>query len=731
MATPGSSHGSPADRKKAEVAPSITQPSGHGSLADKKKAEVTPSTPSSGSRPLTSRSLGPTPTSRSFGPQSSTSAKAKAKPKRAAASAPLKEGTGRSKASRGLTRGKKKEPQTEGSKTGSFQLAPLFYRKSQDYSESATENSSNENEAPAPLQNRASKASLASASSQGRMDRIFSRWRTKPAEKSRESIKSRGSAQDPVISNFSLFSRGKKKGTTPSGGSGDSIGATGPGTLTALVSKQRKTLFGGIRQTPETPVTDFEILHALSNCKRELEIIFKLSADENDSMQTSSLFNAMRRVDLTLRPEGLSLLTQLLVGGRSEESITLRHLEATIEPGAKQYFRRVQLVHFLRSVSVFSVFLLPSIVIVLSLIFGGILHVLEGWSFLDCFFLVLMELSGTHNFHLHSLDPSEVVPRSIGGKVVCLFVGILSVVVLGSVLFVMAGPLAAPCITCLGVGLQSDCNSSQHARFRKSVFLVFIVYPVIAAIISCIFGGIVAGMEGVPLEDAIFACLSLFSACGISVANMRSLRPQTGLGRVFCAMLGLWATILFGAVAGALVGAVVEPMLSAVGCKPVESRLAAQVENSTTMLHEPASSSAGVGSQVASSECVRSAASVEMVHAESGVPQSTSSLSQSASSAASSPALPTATQNSVAESKAVASSSVEVESFRMRGLLKKKKHDYEKSNWFPSRKPGISKKELFAPTGTARRDYFPDAPDPVDPKKSAGLGKSVQNPSTE
>ena len=101
--------------------------------------------------------------------------------------------------------------------------------------------------------------------------------------------------------------------------------------------------------------------------------------------------------------------------------------------------RRRQLRDALAKVAAFC-FVTPLLMVASGLIFGGVLSVVEGWGFVDCFFIVLSELT---QMEVHTVE-REYYPSTLGGKFFANLVGLWCVIVFATILSVMAGPILLP-----------------------------------------------------------------------------------------------------------------------------------------------------------------------------------------------------------------------------------------------------------------------------------------------
>ena len=82
---------------------------------------------------------------------------------------------------------------------------------------------------------------------------------------------------------------------------------------------------------------------------------------------------------------------------------------------------------------------LPVLSVVCSVVFGGMLALVEEWSYEDAFFLVLAEITSTD---IKIIEPVE--PKGTFGKIVGCLVGLLSLAVFGGIAGIFSGPLLDP-----------------------------------------------------------------------------------------------------------------------------------------------------------------------------------------------------------------------------------------------------------------------------------------------
>ena len=89
--------------------------------------------------------------------------------------------------------------------------------------------------------------------------------------------------------------------------------------------------------------------------------------------------------------------------------------------------------------------------------FGGLLAIVEGWSYETCFWLVLADLTHTNlPVVLHAPHAEDV-----GGKLIVCFVGILGVSVFVFAVGVVGGPLMDPITQSLGFVPNQKCAGSH------------------------------------------------------------------------------------------------------------------------------------------------------------------------------------------------------------------------------------------------------------------------------
>ena len=143
--------------------------------------------------------------------------------------------------------------------------------------------------------------------------------------------------------------------------------------------------------------TDIELLRWLRNNHDSIVTVFGL--EQRMSLKDFGSFMGSQGLSLT-EAELMSLSKLLNVDG--DGPIMRKELEAIVKAGSLKYLRGHQVANALVKIAAFVFVALPIVCCTLAEIFGAILSVAEGWDLKECFYVVLMELSGT-NIDLHTL----------------------------------------------------------------------------------------------------------------------------------------------------------------------------------------------------------------------------------------------------------------------------------------------------------------------------------------
>eukprot|EP01043_Picozoa_sp_COSAG02_P067919 COSAG02_NODE_11085_length_1795_cov_34.688090_1_plen_419_part_00 len=376
-----------------------------------------------------------------------------------------------------------------------------------------------------------------------------------------------------------------------------------------------------VKQAVDTALTDtdVELLRWLRNNHDSIATVFGL--EQRMSLKDFGSFMGSR--GLSLAEAELASLSKLL-DVDVDSSITRKELEAIVESGSLKYLRGHQVANALVKIVAFVFVALPIVCCTLAVIFGAILSVAEGWGLKECFYVVLMELSGT-NIDLHTLcgetaavaascaqstvgeaanaacnavtaledstacqatgssgdciytqavaaEAEECAEHPEGpvGKIVAALIGVLSIAIFGAVLAVMGGPLLAPFVTLAKLEPREEDESPVQTATTKLLLLIFIGLPVFAIVIAAAFGGLLALLEDWPYESCFYAILAEVTACEIDLTDMDALVPEGDAGRLSAAMVGLWSMASFAAVVGVSSGSLVEPLIGAMKLAPKE-----------------------------------------------------------------------------------------------------------------------------------------------------------------
>jgi hypothetical protein len=376
-----------------------------------------------------------------------------------------------------------------------------------------------------------------------------------------------------------------------------------------------------VQQAGDTALsdTDIELLRWLGNNRDTIVIVFGLE----QRMNLADFASFMSGQGLNLTDEELASLSKLLdVDG--DGLITRKELEDILKAGSLKYLRRHQVANALMKIAVFVFVALPILCCGLAACFGAILSAVEGWDFKECFYVVLMELSGT-NIDLHTLcgetaavaascaqstagaaatdacttvtaledstaclavgtsgdciyteaveaaaETCDEHPEGPAGKIVAALIGVISIAIFGGVLAVMGGPLLAPFVTLAKLEPREADKNPVKTAAKKLTILIFLGLPVFAVVIAAVFGGLLAVLEDWPYEACFYAILAEVTACEIDLTDMDALAPEGDMGRLSAAMVGLWSMATFAAVVGVSSGSLVEPIIEVMKLTPRE-----------------------------------------------------------------------------------------------------------------------------------------------------------------
>jgi hypothetical protein len=224
-------------------------------------------------------------------------------------------------------------------------------------------------------------------------------------------------------------------------------------------------------------------------------------------------------------------------------------------------------------------FCLPFVSVVLAAVFGALLALIEDWSFEDCFWIVLKELTSTE------VSIVELPrPDSDFGKIAGCCVGVVSLAVLGLMIAIMGGPLLDPVIK--RYNLQPSRASSNPLResINKLLAFMFCVIPVFAIALSAVLGGLLSVCEGGAATGwsftmGFYVVLAELTGTGMDIVD--SPHPQRTIGKLMACMIGLWSLAIFGGLLGITGGPLLNPIIDALGA---EARISEEMEEKHRVL---------------------------------------------------------------------------------------------------------------------------------------------------
>lgn len=207
------------------------------------------------------------------------------------------------------------------------------------------------------------------------------------------------------------------------------------------------------------------------------------------------------------------------------------------------------------SFALFAFVLVPLVVVPFSLLFGGILAAIEGWSFLDGFYSVISNVLGLPNPLVDS------TPNDDFGRLVDIVVSLWSIGITGTVIAMVGGMTLVtrlvesvhPAFVGMLAAVRGRVGVSETRSWvvEFTVFGVVVIFivPGVVLLLSCLFAAMLSGVEGWSFHDAFMYVTS--GICGLS-NPLTDVSPDTHGGKVFDIIISIWSLSLSGAVIGAV-----------------------------------------------------------------------------------------------------------------------------------------------------------------------------------
>jgi len=205
----------------------------------------------------------------------------------------------------------------------------------------------------------------------------------------------------------------------------------------------------------------------------------------------------------------------------------------------------------------FTGIVIPIVVCMVAIIFGGLLAATQGWWFSDGFFYVMVDILGM------DISLTDATPTGTGGVVWDCFLTFWSygfTVVMFSFLFEMAlckRNLLKAIHSCVFHVDIPDVYDEQGrfivtrkrllAEFKVCLAFIFIFVPLLIGIIAVILGGILAAIEGWSFGDG--ALFLIDNMC--SLANsLTDVEPDTTFNIFAVIIIDCWALAVLGSFIG-------------------------------------------------------------------------------------------------------------------------------------------------------------------------------------
>lgn len=333
---------------------------------------------------------------------------------------------------------------------------------------------------------------------------------------------------------------------------------------------------------PPSPRSDAEVCRVLANNNKGVDALIKHLEDRSGTVSVDRFREAVDNIGLAFRDEEIAGLTSSRTG-----TISLGELQARYKHGSRKYVQKFQVGSSLSKMASFVLIGVPVVCMSLAVVFGGILAWLEAWPFKECFFLMLMEM-GDLDIHLDELgDDHERIPDSDLGRLVAALVGCVSVAIFGGILAVMGGPLLHPFLVMTRMEVYESEPHPIRKALTKLAFLIGVLLPLSAIVISVIFGGLLAAIEDWPFRNTFYAVLGEIIDSKIALTHLKKVQPTNDVARLVWAIIGLWSLVTFATVIGVVAGPIMNPILEVLRLTPVEPQDGPENEDSRLASRRP------------------------------------------------------------------------------------------------------------------------------------------------
>jgi hypothetical protein len=185
---------------------------------------------------------------------------------------------------------------------------------------------------------------------------------------------------------------------------------------------------------------------------------------------------------------------------------------------------------------VFNFMIAPLCLFIICIILGGILAAVEGWSFLNGFYFIANDVTGTGPFFS---DPGEI---SVFGEIMEIIISVIAVTCAGAVVGLSA-------LMSLSSDLPNKLGIIDSPK--RGAFAIFIIIPAVVILFSFILGALFAWGEGWAVRSGFEFIIQ--TVCGLA-APLTGEAPKSDHAKIFALLIAVAALGITSVIVG-LVGA--------------------------------------------------------------------------------------------------------------------------------------------------------------------------------
>ena len=189
-------------------------------------------------------------------------------------------------------------------------------------------------------------------------------------------------------------------------------------------------------------------------------LFLSMDSDRSGTLSMAEFGEGLRRLDCGLSPAQIDRLVALCDADASG-FITYRELQAQFKSKVADIQRRSLLHDASIKLALFIFVGMPVLTVLISLLFGAVLALLEGWSFMGAFYSVMEEVTTTQ-VQLEDLPP----PETHTGRLVAAAIGLLSLACFATIVGILAGPLMGPLLEAMHLQPEDFTDQDLETEFE-------------------------------------------------------------------------------------------------------------------------------------------------------------------------------------------------------------------------------------------------------------------------